>query len=161
MKKISRILLVSGLGILFMQLASAQMPSRPFLQGKWEGVMTVVAAQPDGSPTISPPMQGAGQYGFRLDIRQTNLVMYFQNGDQWIGLGEGQDLRLNEAGRNSIVITALQPSANSIETMMLNITRWDEDTIAVHMSRVSSPDAEAGTSVSTINSFGRFQRGNW
>jgi hypothetical protein len=104
-------------------------------------------------------LQGA-QYGFRLDIRQTNLEMYFQNGTDWIGLGEGQDLRLNEAGRNSIVITAL-PAGNAIETMMLNITRWDEDTIVVHMSRVSGADEANGKAASTINSIGRFGRGNW
>jgi hypothetical protein len=158
MKKLSRILAVACLGFLSVQLASAQMPSRPFLQGKWEGVMTVVVP-PDSGPLVMPPFQGP-QYGFRLDIRQTNLVMYFQNGTEWIALGEGQDLRLNESGRNSIVITAL-PAGNAIETMMLNITRWDEETIFIHMSRVSGVDEDAGRAASTINSMGRFGRGNW
>jgi len=160
MKKVIRILAVGCLGILSTQLATAQIPSRPFLQGKWEGIMTVVTPQPDGSPTIAPPLQGA-QYGFRLDIRQTNLVMYFQNGTEWIGLGEGQDLRLNPPdGRNTIVITAL-PAGNAIETMMLNITRWDEDTILVHVTRVAGGDSAAGQAPTTINSIGRFARGNW
>jgi hypothetical protein len=73
MKKLSRILAVACLGFLSVQLASAQMPSRPCLQGKWEGVMTVVVP-PDSGPLVMPPFLGP-PYGFRLDIRQSNLVM--------------------------------------------------------------------------------------
>lgn len=162
MKMIARILAVSCLGFLTVQLASAQVPSRPFLTGKWEGVMTLVGPQPDGSPTIAPPFEG-GQFGFRLDIRQTNLVMYFQSGADWIAFGEGQDLRLNEQGRNSIVIAALPAGAtgNLIETMMLNISRWDEETITVHMSRVTQADEASGQPASSVNSMGRFGRGDW
>jgi hypothetical protein len=156
-------LLAVGLGVvLFAQVASSQAPSRPLLTGKWEGVMTGVGAQTDGSASLVPPFDAQrGQYGFRLDIRQTNLVMYFQNGDQWIGLGEGQDLRLNEQGRTSIVITALQGANGGIEAMMLNIVRWNEDTIAVHMSRVTGAGPDGGQLPPPVNSMGLLGRANF
>jgi hypothetical protein len=118
-----------------------------------------VGANPDGSSTSVPPFDAArGQYGFRLDIRQTNLVMYFQNGDQWIGLGEGQDLRTNEQGRSAVVITALNGSNGGIEAMMLNIVRWNEETIAVHMSRVTGAGPSGGALPPPINSMGILNR---
>lgn len=133
--------------------------SRPFLQGDWEGVLTAVGPEADGSPSILPPFQAArGQVGFRLAIGETNLVMYFQNGSDWVALGEGQDLRLNQAGRSSIVITALPATENSIETMMLNIMRWEEDAILVHMSRVTGADEKAGTGPGVVNLMGLLGR---
>lgn len=137
--------------------------SRPYLQGKWEGVMTGVGPRADGAPSAVPPFDPSrGQYGFRLEIRQTNLVMYFQNGDQWIPLGnqEGQDLRTNEDRRTAVVITALGATNGGIDTMMLNIVRWTEDSIAVHMSRVTG--AGTGTEVPPpINSMGILNRANF
>lgn len=145
--------------VFFAHAASAQELSRPYLQGKWEGVMTGVAALPDGSPSSVPPFDPArGQYGFRLEIRATNLVMYFQNGDQWIALGEGMDLRTNEQGRSGVVITALNGSNGGIEAMMLNIVRWTEDSIAVHMSRVTGAGPNGGALPPPVNSMGILNR---
>jgi hypothetical protein len=159
MKTLARIFAASCAVMLFVHSASGQAPSRPFLTGKWEGVMTGVGANPDGSSTSVPPFDAArGQYGFRLDIRQTNLVMHFQNGDQWIGLGEGQDLRTNEQGRSAVVITALNGSNGGIEAMMLNIVRWNEETIAVHMSRVTGAGPSGGALPPPINSMGILNR---
>jgi hypothetical protein len=133
MKNLARILALGSVVLLFAQSVSAQAPSRPFLTGKWEGVMTGVGANADGSASVVPPMQAErGQVGFRLDIRGDNLVMHFQVGEnQWQALGDNADLRLNDAGRSAIVIVNL-----GSEVMMLNIVRWDEPTLVVHMSRV-------------------------
>jgi hypothetical protein len=148
MNKFARIAAIGSFVLLFAQSAVAQAPSRPFLTGKWEGIMTAVGANPDGSTSVVPPMQeGAGQYGFRLDIRGDNLVMHFQvAADQWQAVGEGADLRLNDVGRSAIVIAGL-----GAEAMMLNITRWDEDSIVVHMSRVpATPDGQIVNSMGSL-----------
>jgi hypothetical protein len=141
---------------------STSLLSRPFLTGVWEGVMTGVGAQPDGSPSVTPPFDAArGQYRFRLNIGTTNLVMYFQNGDQWIGLGEGQDLRTNEQGRSAIVSTSLQAANGATEALMLNIVRWDELTIAVQMSRVTGAGPRGGALPLPVNSMGILNRAAW
>jgi len=114
-----------------------------------------VSANPDGSPIAVPPFNPAlGELGFRLEIRPTNLVMYFQNGDEWIGVGNqpGQDLRTNENGRTGVVITGL-----GAEIMMLNVVRWKEDEIAVHMSRVA-PAGPDGAVPPPINLMGILTR---
>lgn len=160
MKTLARLATACVAGLLLINSTFAQPPSRPFLQGKWEGVMTGVGANPDGSPTELPPFDPArGQFGFRLDIRATNLVMYFQNGDQWIGLGEGLDLRTNELGRSAVVIAALPAQNGGREAMMLNIVRWNETTIAVFMSRVTGagPNGDMPTSLTTMGIFNRAQ----
>jgi hypothetical protein len=145
--------------MLFAHPASAQELTRPYLTGKWEGVMTGIGPQADGTTAAVPPFDPArGQFGFRLEIRQTNLVMYFQNGDQWIGLGEGMDLRTNEVGRSAIVITALNGANGGIEAMMLNIVRWTEDSIAVHMSRVTGAGPSGGPLPPPINAMGILNR---
>lgn len=144
---------------LFVEPEPGQGPSRPYLTGKWEGVMTRVGAEDDGSPSAVPPFDNTrDQYGFRLDIRERNLVMYFQSGDQWISLCEGQDLRTNEQGRSAVVITALNAANGGIETMVLNIMRWNEDTIAVHMSRVSGAGPNGGELPPPVNSMGILNR---
>ena len=146
--------------MLTMQSAVAQAPSRPYLTGKWEGVMTGVGPQADGSPSIAPPLDPQrGQYGYRLDIRPTNLVMQFQSGDQWIAFGEGLDLRLNEQGRTAVVIAALNAQNGGFETMMINIVRWNEDTIAVHVSRVTG--GAGGEPPPPVNSMGILNRANF
>lgn len=137
------------------------MLSRPYLTGKWEGVMTGVGPLADGSSSSVPPFDPArGQYGFRLEIRQTNLVMYFQSPDGWLALGnaEGQDLRTNEKDRTAVVITALGAQNGGIDTMMLNIVRWTEDSIAVHMSRVTGAGPSGGQVPPPINSMGILNR---
>lgn len=125
--------------------------------------MTGIGALPDGSPASVPPFDPArGQYGFRLEIRATNLVMYFQNGDQWIALGEGMDLRTNEQNRSAVVITALRNQQNGgMEAMMLNIARWTEDSIAVHMSRVTGSGPNGGEMPPPINSMGILNRADF
>ena len=138
---------------------SVQAPSRPYLRGKWEGVMTAIGEEPDGAPSVVPPFDEArGRYGFRLDIRETTLVMYFQNGSNWIPLGEGQDLRTNEQGRSAVVITTLGNANGGIEVMMLNIVRWNEGTIAVHMSRVIGAAPGGGTVPTQMSSMGILDR---
>lgn len=160
MKTLTRLVPVCCAAILFAQSASGQELTRPYLTGKWEGVMTGVGALPDGSPAPVPPFNAAlGQYGFRLEIRQTNLVMYFQSGDQWVALGEGADLRTNEQGRSAVVITALRNQQNGgMEAMMLNIVRWTEDSIAVHMSRVTGAGPSGGELPPPVNSMGILNR---
>ena len=134
-------------------------PSRPYLTGKWEGVMTGIGAELDGSPSMVPPFDEArGQFGFRLDIRETNLVMYFRNGDQWISLGEGQDLRTNEQGRSAIAVTSVNAANGGIEAMVLNIMLWNEETIAVHMSRVTGAGPDGGPLSPPVNSMGFLDR---
>lgn len=160
MKTLVKYALAGVAVVLTVQAALAQAPSRPFLTGKWEGVMTGVGPLPDGSPSVAPPLDPQrGQYGYRLDIRQTNLVMQFQNGDQWISFGEGQDLRLNEQGRSAVVIAALGAPNGGIETMMINIVRWNEDTIAVHVSRVTG--GAGGEPPPPVNSMGILNRANF
>jgi hypothetical protein len=159
MKTLVRLVTACCAILLFAHAASAQELSRPYLTGKWEGVMTGVGALPDGTPAVVPPFDPTrGQIGFRLDIRQTNLVMYFQNGDQWIGLGEGMDLRTNENGRSAVVITALNAQGGAIEAMMLNIVRWSEDSIAVHMSRVTGAGPSGGQLPPPVNMMGILNR---
>jgi hypothetical protein len=162
MKTLARLVTACCVVLLMVHSASGQAPSRPFLQGQWEGVMTGVGAQPDGSPSLTPPFDAArGQYGFRLNIRATNLVMYFQGADgNWIALGAGEndDLRTNEQGRSAIVITALGGANGGIEAMMLNIVRWNEDTIAVHMSRVTGAGPDGGALPPPVNSMGILNR---
>lgn len=155
MKTLARLVTACCAAMLVAHTVSAQELSRPYLQGKWEGVMTGVGAQPDGSPASAPPFDPArGQLGFRLEIRPTNLVMYFQNGDQWIPVGDqpGQDLRTNENRRTGVVITGL-----GAEIMMLNLMRWKEDEIAVHMSRVA-PAGPDGVVPPPINLMGILAR---
>ena len=121
-------------------IALAQLPSKPYLVGVWEGNMTVMEDR-EGNPML-PPF--AAQQPFRLDIRETNLVMYFPTGDPsnpWLALGEGADLRLNQAERSAIVIA--QVGQNPTVTMMLNIVRWDEQNLTVYMSRVTGGEMPA------------------
>ena len=122
--------------------------------------MTGIGALADGSTAVVPPFDAArGQYGFRLDIRATNVVMYFQSGDQWIGLGEGQDLRMNPPdGRGTVVITALGAQNGGVEAMMLNIVRWNETTIAVAMTRVTGAGSNGGALPPSVNSMGVLNR---
>ena len=160
MKNLARILAIGAVVLLYVQPASAQLPSRPFLTGKWEGVLTGVGPNADGSPSMVPPMQPErGQVGFRLDIRGDNLVMYFQSGDNWIGLGEGQDFRLNDVDRSAIVITALAAAGGAIESMMLNIVRWDEESIVIHMSRVTG--AAGGQGPQLVNLMGSMTKASF
>jgi hypothetical protein len=84
--------------------------------------------------------------------------MYFRNGDQWISLGEGQDLRTNEQGRSAVAITALNAANGGIETVMLNIVRWNEDSIAVHISRVSGAGPNGGPLPPSVDSMGILER---
>lgn len=163
MKNLASLFAASFVLCLLAQPASAQEPSKPFLTGKWEGVMTVVGPEADGSPSVLPPMEAArGQFGYRLDIRQTNLVMYFQQGSDWIGMGEGLDLRLNQEGRSSVVIAQLRGSnPDSIEVMMLNIVRWDEDTLAVFMSRQTGAGSSGTEPPQPLVFFGRLNRADF
>lgn len=136
-------------------LAVAQLPSQPFLTGIWEGTMAVIEERGDGPPKV-PPFQGE-QFPFRLDIRNTNLVFYFRTQDGWTGIGEGSDLRLNQEGRSAIVVASL-PAGERSETWMLNVTRWDEENIIVHLSRVTSADEKAGQPPQTFSALGQMQR---
>jgi len=175
MKKLARIATACCGAMLFLQSADGQQVlrqfsnseeeilSRPYLTGKWEGVMTGVGPAATGAPAAVPPFdQTRGQYGFRLEIRQTNLVMYFQGADGWIPLGnaEGADLRTNEKDRTAVVITALGANDGAIDTMMLNIVRWTEDSIIVHMSRVQGPGND-GQVPPPVNSMGILNRANF
>lgn len=155
MKNIARLIVGCCAFWLIVQSASAQAPSRPFLTGKWQGVMTAVQAEADGSPHVMPPIEGPGQIGFRLDIRADNLVLYFQSGDQWAGIGEGLDLRTYEQGRSAITTVAL-PAGENLEVMQLNIVRYDEDTIGVFMTRVTG-----GAQPSAITMLGRLTRADF
>jgi hypothetical protein len=136
--------------------------SRPFLQDTWQGVLTAVGLDGDPVPGVYPPFPNdpGRQLGFRLAIGQTNLVMYLQNGDQWIPIGEGQDLRLNDQGRSSIVITALPGGAtgNQIEVWLLNIMRWQEDSLLVHLSRTTGANPDENLGPSVLNLMGLLDR---
>ena len=133
--------------------------SRPLLTGRWGGVMTAVGLQGDPAPGVFPPFPNdpGRQLGFQLAIEQTNLVIYLQNGENWIPIGEGQDLRLNDQGRSSIVITAL-PAGNAIEVWLLNIMRWKEDSLLVHLSRTTGADESAQLAPSVLNLMGELER---
>jgi hypothetical protein len=135
--------------------ALAQQPSQPFLFGIWEGTMTVIDDAPEGSAAV-PPFQGE-QFPFRLDIRNTNLVMYFRTQDGWTGIGEGADLRLNQEGRSAIVVAQI-PAGDLTETWMLNIARWDEENIAVHLSRITSADKGGSPPPASFTAFGQMKR---
>jgi len=155
MKKFLSILVAAPAIVLCGTSAVAQLPSTPYLFGEWEGVMTV-APQVDRNPMVEP-LQGE-QFTFRLDIRDTNLVMKFPNGQGgWAAIGEGADLRLNQQGRSAIVIAAMA-NGDPTETWMLNITRWDEENIAVFLSQVVSPDDTNGQPARPFKAFGKMQR---
>jgi len=141
MNTLARLFLAGCALALSAQIASAQAPSRPFLTGKWAGVLTVVDAPGLPDEVIPPfPTDPGRQLGFRLDIAQTNLTMQLQAAENnWIEIGRDADLRTNEQGRTAVVVTALgNPAQPPLETMVLNIVRWDEDTIGVFMSRVTT-----------------------
>lgn len=135
--------------------AFAQLPSQPFLTGIWEGTMTVVEDKGQGSPAL-PPFQGE-QFPFRLDIRNTNLVFYFRTQNGWTGIGEGSDLRLNQDGRSAIVVASL-PAGELSETWMINVARWNEESITVYLSRVTSADEKAGRPPQSFAAIGQMQR---
>jgi hypothetical protein len=156
MKKIFAILAVASVVFLTGGPASAQLPSQPYLFGVWEGVMTVVP-QGDGGDPVVPPFEGE-QFSFRLDIRDTNLVMLFPDGQGgWVGIGEGADLRLNQAGRSAIVVAAMSADEPT-ETWMLNLTRWDEETLAVYLSQLVSPDDANGQPARPFKAFAQMRR---
>ena len=135
--------------------ANGQLPSQPYLYGVWEGVMTVVEQREPGNPML-PPFN-AQQFPFRLDIRDTNLVMYFQGGDGWVGIGEGADLRLNEQGRSAIVLAAMSAGDPS-ETWMINVTRWNEQTLMVYLSQVVSRNGQTGDGPTTFGALGQMMK---
>ena len=117
--------------------------------------MTVVPQ--DADKPLVEPFDGQ-KFNFRLDIKDTNLVMYLQNGpDSWVGIGEGADLRLNQAGRSAIVIAALA-AGDPTETWMLNITRWDEQNLAVFLTQLVSPDDANGQPARPFLAYGQMQR---
>jgi hypothetical protein len=138
-------------------LSVAQLPSQPFLTGIWEGTMTVVEDKGQGSPML-PPFQGE-QFPFRLDIRNTNLVFYFRTQDGWTGIGEGSDLRLNQEGRSAVVVASL-PAGELAETWMINVARWDEQSITVYLSRVTSADGKNAQRPASFAAIGQMTRAN-
>ena len=149
-------ILAAPLLLLGNQAAFAQLPSQPYLYGVWEGVMTVVEQREDGDAAVAP-FDGQ-RFAFRLDIRDTNLVMYFQQGpDQWVGIGEGADLRLNEQGRSAIVLAAMS-QGDPTETWMLNLTRWNEESLTVYLSQVVSRNGESGAAPTTFGALGQMTR---
>lgn len=142
--------------MLFSGSALSQLPTQPFLFGEWEGVMTVVPQQDDGAG-LAYPFDGQ-QFMFRLAIGETNLVMKFSdNQGGWVPIGEGSDLRLNQAGRSAIVIAAMSDQEPT-ETWMLNITRWDEENISVFWSQLTSPAEANGAPANPVTAFGQMQR---
>jgi hypothetical protein len=156
MKKFLSILAATSAIFLSGNSAIAQLPTTPYLFGVWEGVMTVVPPQESGAPLVAP-FEGQ-QFGFRLDIRDTNLVLYLPDGQGgWFGIGEGSDLRLNDAGRSAIVVAALA-SGDPTETWMLNITRWDEENLAVFLSQLVSPDDANGAPAKPFKAYALMQR---
>lgn len=138
-------------------VAIAQLPSQPFLTGIWEGTMTVVEDKGQES-TMLPPFQGE-QFPFRLDIRNSNLVFFFRTQDGWTGIGEGSDLRLNQEGRSAIVVASL-PAGELSETWMINVARWNEESITVYLSRVTSADEKAGQPPQSFAAIGQMTRVN-
>lgn len=180
MKHLARILLVGSAALMMVQQASGQAEglrqgeagqglgnntageapvSRPFLQDTWQGVLTAVGLDGDPTPGVYPPFPNdpGRQLGFQLAIGQTNLVLYLQNGENWIPIGEGQDLRLNDEGRSSIVITAL-PAGEAIEVWVLNIMRWEEHTLLVHLSRTTGANEAAQQGPGVLNLMGILNR---
>lgn len=154
MKKLA-IALLSVSSLISGASAFAQLPTQPYLFGLWEGTMTVV--QPGGDGPMLPPFDGASQSQFRLDIRDTNLVMYFPTGpDEWTPVGEGADLRLNEQGRSAIVMAGMRVDPFT-ETWVINVVRWDEENITVYLSRVMSPNPD-GTPATRIGALGQMKR---
>ena len=135
--------------------AYGQLPSEPYLYGVWEGVLTVVEQREDGNPMLPP--YNAQQFPFRLDIRDTNLVMFFQGGDGWVGIGEGADLRLNRQGRSAVVLVGMS-AGDPTETWMLNLTRWDEETLTVYLSQVVSRNGATGEVPTTFGALGQLMR---
>ena len=156
MKKFLSLLVVT-VGVIYTGASAlAQLPTQPYLFGEWEGVMSVVPQQDSGNG-VAYPFNGE-QFQFRLDIRDTNLVMKFPDGQGgWAALGEGADLRLNQAGRSAIVIAAMA-NGDPTETWMLNVTRWDEENIAVFLSQLVSPDDGNGAPARPFKAFGFMQR---
>lgn len=147
--------LISLCAFLALAVSRGQLPSQPFLTGVWEGVMTVVLERGD-NPPMQPPFQGE-QFRFRLDIKNTNLVFYFRDQDRWVGIGEGRDLRLNQEDRSAIVVASL-PAGDLTETWMLNVMRWDEENITVHLSRVTSADAKTAQRPASFGALGQLKR---
>jgi hypothetical protein len=180
MKNLSSFLIAGSAALLFASQASAQgglregeagqglgnntggeaPVSRPFLQDTWQGVLTAVGLDGDPRPGVYPPFPNdpGRQLGFQLAIAQTNLVLYLQNGENWIPIGEGQDLRLNDEGRSSIVITALPAGGDAIEVWLLNIMRWEEDTLLVHLSRTTGANEAAQQGPAVLNLMGLLDR---
>lgn len=117
--------------------------------------MTVIVERGENPPML-PPFTGE-QFLFRLDIRNTNLVFYFRDGDRWVGIGEGRDLRLNQQDRSAIVVASL-PAGDVTETWMLNVARWDEETIAVYLSRVTSAHAPTSQRAASFGALGQLKR---
>jgi hypothetical protein len=135
----------------------AQQPTQPFLFGLWEGTMTVVERRDEGDALL-PPLQGE-QFPFRLDIKNTNLVMYFRTQDGWFGIGEGSDLRLNQQDRSAIVIAAFPgEGTDPTETWTLNVARWNEDSIVVYLSQVTSANEGNGQPPVSFAAFGQMMR---
>jgi hypothetical protein len=140
--------------------ALAQLPTQPYLFGLWEGVMSVVPQQDDGNG-LAYPFNTQEQFPFRLDIKDTNLVIHVPDGQGgFIPVGQDADLRLNQAGRSAIVIAAMSDGSDGgpTDTWMLNITRWNEEQIAVYWSQVQSADAANGTPVRASKYFGFMER---
>ena len=140
--------------------AFAQLPTQPYLFGMWEGTMSVVPQQDDGNG-LPYPFDTQEQFPMRLDIKDTNLVIHVPDGQGgFVPVGQGADLRLNQAGRSAIVIAAMSDGSNGgpTDTWMLNITRWNEQQIAVFWSQVQSADAASGAPVRASKYFGFMER---
>lgn len=160
MKKIAILLVYLG-AALCTHVAVAQQPSLPFLFGVWEGAMTVIPERAEGGAPAVFPFEGQAMPLSRLNIRKTNLVLYFQGPDGSLQqMGEQLDFRLNEQGRSAVVIIALQPQGEGgpTETWMVNIARWDEETIAVHVSRVTSGSGDAAQPPVSFAAFGQMRK---
>ena len=156
MKTVRTLLAAAGATALLLGSAVAQLPTQPYLFGEWEGIMTVVPQQDVGA-AVAYPFNGE-QFQFRLAIGETNLVMKFPDGQGgWASIGEGADLRLNQAGRSAIVVAAMAVG-DPTETWMLNIARFDELNIAVFLSQVVSPADTQGQPARPFKAFGQMQR---
>jgi hypothetical protein len=131
------------------------LPSEPYLFGVWEGEMSVIEERADGDPA-TPPFQGE-RFPFRVDIKNTNLIFYFRGQDGWLPIGDGSDLRLNQAGRSAIVVAAL-PAGELTETWMLNLVRWDEATLLVYLSRLLSRDGANSQPPVSFGAIGQMTR---
>lgn len=158
MNKIALALIAAGSCLVSAGSAYAQLPSRPFLFGLWEGTMTVVQPNADGSPML-PPYSGE-QFHFRLDIGESNLVMYFEQGEnQWVAVGEGADLRLNEQGRSAIVMAVMSVEPVT-QSRVFNIVRWDEQQLTVYLSQIISkgPNGEPPTHFGAMGQMTRIEQ---